>query len=134
MSDLIAPTRRGFVTGLLSLVAAPAIVQVHNIMPVRSIARLLLPQYDWDSFIAPEGMFYQWNSVDPIDTLHQPIGWVPVPASRYRDIFAVGGDTIRIGNSILMEKPRAMVKAEFQYAIDAFSNAHAEFVPVFQKG
>jgi hypothetical protein len=116
MADLIMPTRRGFVTCLLSLVAAPAIVQVQNIMPVRSIARLLLPQYDWESFVAPEGVAYQWNT-DPMDSYYPSIGWVqidwaPVPASRYRDIFAIDGDMIRIGNAVLMEKPLALVQVE----------------------
>lgn len=37
MSDLIIPSRRGFLTGLAStLIAAPAIVRVTSIMPVRS--------------------------------------------------------------------------------------------------
>lgn len=31
------PSRRGFITGLVSLIAAPAIVRVDSIMPVRAI-------------------------------------------------------------------------------------------------
>jgi hypothetical protein len=34
---LITPSRRGFITGLMSLVvAAPAIVRAHSLMPVRA--------------------------------------------------------------------------------------------------
>lgn len=33
---LIRPTRRGLITGIAALVAAPAIVRVSSIMPVRS--------------------------------------------------------------------------------------------------
>lgn len=33
---LIVPSRRKFITGLVSLITAPAIVRVQNIMPVRA--------------------------------------------------------------------------------------------------
>jgi hypothetical protein len=36
MSELVQPTRRGLIRGLGLLVAAPAIVRVANIMPVRA--------------------------------------------------------------------------------------------------
>ena len=35
--SLITPTRRGFIAGLASLLAAPAIVRAGNIMPVRPV-------------------------------------------------------------------------------------------------
>jgi len=35
---IIKPTRRSFITGLTSLLVAPAIVRVENIMPVKSHA------------------------------------------------------------------------------------------------
>lgn len=41
--SLIIPTRRGFISGIAALVAAPAIVRAQNIMPVRSIERLIAP-------------------------------------------------------------------------------------------
>lgn len=34
MTDLIVPTRRKFITGLVSLLAAPAIVRASSLMPV----------------------------------------------------------------------------------------------------
>lgn len=37
MSDLIVPTRRGFITGMAALVAAPAIVRIESLMPMRSL-------------------------------------------------------------------------------------------------
>lgn len=35
--------RRGFLTGLGAMIAAPAIVHAGNLMPVRAIERLILP-------------------------------------------------------------------------------------------
>lgn len=37
MTNIIQPSRRGFITGLTSLIVAPAIVRVENIMPVKAI-------------------------------------------------------------------------------------------------
>jgi hypothetical protein len=37
MSEIIRPSRRGFIGGLIGLIAAPALVRASNIMPVRSI-------------------------------------------------------------------------------------------------
>jgi hypothetical protein len=54
--SLIKPSRRGFITGLVSLIAAPAIVRVANIMPVRSI---IVPGFD-SSFEAYTSLF-QWQ-------------------------------------------------------------------------
>ena len=39
MNTIIKPSRRGFITGLASLVAAPAIVKFDALMPVRSIVQ-----------------------------------------------------------------------------------------------
>lgn len=39
MSELIKPTRRGFITGLTSLLASPAIVRISSIMPVKALTR-----------------------------------------------------------------------------------------------
>ncbi len=36
MTEIIVPSRRGFVAGLAALIAAPAIVRAGNIMPVRN--------------------------------------------------------------------------------------------------
>ena len=48
---MIESSRRGFITGLISLVAAPAIVRVTNIMPVK---RIVLPRGNWVSLRAQE--------------------------------------------------------------------------------
>ena len=40
MSTLIVPNRRGFITGLIGLVAAPAIVKITSLMPVVPIVDL----------------------------------------------------------------------------------------------
>lgn len=37
MATIIRPSRRGFITGLASLVAAPAIVRVSSLMPVKAL-------------------------------------------------------------------------------------------------
>jgi len=36
MPELIKPTRRGFITGLVALVAAPAIIRASSLMPINS--------------------------------------------------------------------------------------------------
>ena len=38
--------RRGFITGLISLVAAPAIVRVTSLMPVKAVE----PEYVWRTY------------------------------------------------------------------------------------
>jgi hypothetical protein len=53
MSKLITP-RRKFLLGLTALIAAPAIVQIHNIMPVRSIEQLIANQY-WVEVVDENG-------------------------------------------------------------------------------
>jgi len=40
---MLVPTRRSFITGLVSLIAAPAIVRVENIMPVRIVQMFEVP-------------------------------------------------------------------------------------------
>jgi hypothetical protein len=55
MPELIKPSRRGFITGLAALVAAPAIVRASSLMPVRSIASLGAIEYqvmDLGHFVA----------------------------------------------------------------------------------
>ncbi len=42
---MIESSRRGFITGLVAFVAAPAIVRVANIMPVRSVKDLAFWQF-----------------------------------------------------------------------------------------
>jgi len=48
---VIETSRRGFITGLISLVAAPAIVRVASIMPVKAMA-------DFDPFPFPPGAYW----------------------------------------------------------------------------
>ena len=36
--DIIQPTRRGFISGLISLVAAPAVIRTIDLMPTKIIA------------------------------------------------------------------------------------------------
>ena len=47
--SLMEPNRRGFITGLISLVAAPAIVRVSSLMPVR---QMIEPEFgvDWEKY------------------------------------------------------------------------------------
>ena len=37
MTEILKPSRRGFITGAVSLLVAPAIVRVENIMPVKAV-------------------------------------------------------------------------------------------------
>lgn len=39
MTEILKPSRRGFITGAVSLLVAPAIVRVENLMPVKAIAQ-----------------------------------------------------------------------------------------------
>lgn len=41
------PTRRGFLGGLISALAAPAIVHAGNLMPVRALDPILFSQHPW---------------------------------------------------------------------------------------
>lgn len=104
--------RRQFLQGLGSLLAAPAIVRVDSIMPVK----LMLPSYGFDSFDDHINMdvAYQWVS----NTFGESrdvewvsfSGWTPVPASRYSDRFDIKGDRIIHGGCTLMQKTRRDVE------------------------
>lgn len=53
MTEIIKPTRRLFLTGLFSALAAPAIVRIENIMPVKICV--------WDGVTPiPEGVYSGW--------------------------------------------------------------------------
>jgi hypothetical protein len=110
--------RRSFLTGLVALVAAPAIVRVENIMPVRNIARLYRPAFTFDSFdkFIPNEWSYQWvaNTVmgQPTGMLDQMIaaGWRIVPSARHSKQFAISGERIEHGGCILMDKRKLAVQ------------------------
>lgn len=116
---MMIPSRRLFLGGLLSALAAPAIVHMANIMPVRSF--IILPGPTFDSFdnLIPDGMQYQWMS--PIglgyDVTKNAIdsnlyggpaleSWRPVHAGRHKDQFTIGGDTIIVAGCVLCERPK----------------------------
>ena len=52
MTDLIMP-RRKFLTGLMGLVAAPAVVKAVNIMPVKSFVKPQLYTFPHRVWVAP---------------------------------------------------------------------------------
>lgn len=113
---MLLTSRRAFLGGLISALAAPAIVHAANIMPVRNI--IILPEATFESFdkLMPEGMQYQWitrgysMTRDAINESlyadHDPTKWRPVPASRYKERFAVAGETIMVGDCVLVERPK----------------------------
>ena len=116
---MLITSRRAFLGGLLSALAAPAIVHAGNIMPVRNV--IILPSPGFDSFdkLMPDGMQYQWvllpsgYAVDPCIPLGKSIGddgmqhsWLPLPASRYRSEFAIASESIKIGDCVLVERPK----------------------------
>lgn len=129
--------RRGFLAGLGSLLAAPAIVHAGNLMPVRSIERFILPAFGYESFDHHVNLdvAYQWVTPD----LFKPMtgtGWSAVPADRYSNQFQISGNTIEYGGCTLMQKPRQdMVNSrarEIQAAHDLVGNwktRFAEFSP-----
>ena len=52
-------SRRTFITGLISFVAAPAIVRAGSLMPVKqmpdkAVFKIILPPYGWDPNVAME--------------------------------------------------------------------------------
>lgn len=57
MTNIIQPSRRGFITGLTSLIVAPAIVRVENIMPVKTID-LFISQYKFTNYHTADAMAY----------------------------------------------------------------------------
>lgn len=57
--------RRGFITGLISLVAAPAIVRAGSLMPVKT----MLADVSSDSFVA-----YEWQYALPRGLDTAPVG------------------------------------------------------------
>ncbi len=72
MAGLIQPTRRGFLIGLGSLVAAPAIVRASSLMalPVRVKPEFALQGWDpipdgWEVFRIPFRVEYRWVAVHP---------------------------------------------------------------------
>lgn len=126
--------RRGFLAGLGSMLAAPAIVHAGNLMPVRSIERFILPAFGYESFDQrPLDVAYQWVT-DDLKT--QLVGWSPVPADRYSDKFQISGNTIEYGGCTLMQKPKQDMETsrarEIQAAHDLAGNwkqRFAEFNP-----
>lgn len=112
---MLLTSRRAFLGGLISALAAPAIVHATNIMPVRSF--LILPEPTFDSFdkLMPDGMQYQWVDLRKRDDgawVTIPTGtWKPVPAFRHVDQISIKGDIIQVGGMTLVERPKAICDA-----------------------
>lgn len=71
MPEIIA-SRRGFLVGLAALIAAPAIVRVTSIMPVRSIVLARHPLYDSDAYQVDRLAFYGRSPcMDALPTLQE---------------------------------------------------------------
>lgn len=115
---MLLTSRRAFLGGLISALAAPAIVHAANIMPVRNV--LILPEPGFDSFDAlmPDGMQYQWVDTNKI-CVGLDFAWEPVPASRFNGRFAIAGDTVRVGDCVLVERPKAACDAARAKEINA---------------
>lgn len=138
---MLLTSRRLFLGGLLSALAAPAIVHAGNIMPVRSV--LILPEPGFDSFdkLMPDGVQYQWVSwpqgsgIEPGRVLGQSVNpvtgaeasWRSVPASRYSRAFAISGDTIRVGDCVLVERPKAASVAARNEEVNAAHQLSAQW-------
>lgn len=62
MDHLITPSRRGFILGLSTLIAAPAIVRATSIMPVKSMTPILeAPVGNWSLVGGPRGEMWVHN-------------------------------------------------------------------------
>jgi hypothetical protein len=120
-------SRRGFLGGLLSAIAAPAVVRADLLMPVRSIERFILAPFNFDSFdsFIPAGQAYQWVAKtvlgEPMPDYRtmQENGWRPVPADRYNKAFAIADNEIEYGGCVLMERPQRLVRAALDNQTDA---------------
>lgn len=111
---LIVPSRRGFLVGLVSLLAAPAVVRAGSLMPVRNIGRFL-PAFGFDSFSPLNAdSEYQWcaetvlGQPNPQAQAMVAGGWRAVPASRYSSTFNISGERIERGGCVLMERSRVL--------------------------
>lgn len=107
-------TSRSFLSGLGALLAAPAVVLAEHLMPVRSIARLILPGFSYESFdsLVETGKSYHWVAGDDLQNLAmRAAGWLPVPAEKFNDKFYIPGENISYGNCTLMERPVEKVVA-----------------------
>jgi hypothetical protein len=51
MSELILPTRRGFLAGMIGLIAAPAIVRASSLMPVKALAATVNIEPELQQFV-----------------------------------------------------------------------------------
>jgi hypothetical protein len=114
---VLITSRRSFLIGLVSALAAPAIVRADALMPVR-VMLPTLPSYGWDDFIPNPNLdiAYQWCAKtvlgEPNPQFDQMLSakWVPVPARRYADKFAISGPQIELGGCVLMERTRKAVE------------------------
>ena len=68
-------SRRSLITGLISLVAAPAIVRVANIMPVKSIDSAWV---DLDDFAGPTPSLMTMKDYDALRRAFLPRGYLQI--------------------------------------------------------
>lgn len=80
--------RRGFVTGLISLVAAPVIVRAGSLMPVKAME--------------PQGLLYQAISVE--EMLERMMGG-PAISAAFLDFMAFGSCVLQHGESGIRHVP-----------------------------
>lgn len=133
---MLITSRRSFLAGLVSALAAPAIVHATNIMPVRNVVILPTPGFDSFDNLMPDGMQYQWVSKHEhyaYDAIHRIYNfewsdWRPVPASRHKGRFGIGGDVIEVGGSILVERPKIAVAAARQQEVNRAHNLVADWM------
>ena len=64
MSKIIKPNRRGFITGLASLIVAPAIVRVESIMPVKVINEQLTYEEVVEAAVKFSGKLFKITAVN----------------------------------------------------------------------
>jgi hypothetical protein len=83
----VIATRRGLITGLTSLVVAPAIVRASNLMPI-SVERLLVYTNDFGvyNYIGPhpsERGHHLWKCLKRLRSPHYGDAWATEPGGSY---------------------------------------------------
>lgn len=90
---MIKPTRRGFLFGVGGLLAAPAIVKVTSIMPVKAIEPSLLwpPEIEVGDLVFRERFRYGWTSWANLPSIDEFLEDVPGRhVARFRDEVELG--------------------------------------------
>lgn len=95
---MISPTRRGLITGLASLLVAPAIIRVANLMQVRTVERSA------QHFVVNNNLLHEFGRYDaanPNEWMRSM--WAPKAVRSLSDLpRLIAGDVLRVHNSVFI--------------------------------